>query len=128
MRVIQAIVNEALAALEWEFTALYAPIGRPSIPPEKLLRAMLLQAFYSIRSERQLTERQGPTRQTTGSTLGNATGCSKGSQMTGSGAMYLDWCLYLACSRRPSQPVYRHHDNLGAHPHQRTTVVALGRC
>ena len=36
---------------------LYSPIGRPSIPPEKLLRAMLLQAFYSIRSERQLMER-----------------------------------------------------------------------
>ena len=44
-------------ALEHEFSALYAPIGRPSIPPEKLLRAMLLQAFYSIRSERQLMER-----------------------------------------------------------------------
>ena len=42
---------------EHEFSALYAPIGRPSIPPEKLLRAMLLQAFYSIRSERQLMER-----------------------------------------------------------------------
>jgi transposase len=50
-------VNEALVALEQEFGALYAPIGRPSIPPEKLLRAMLLQAFYSIRSERQLMER-----------------------------------------------------------------------
>ena len=37
--------------------SLYAPIGRPSIPPEKLLRAMLLQAFYSIRSARQLMER-----------------------------------------------------------------------
>jgi len=46
-----------LAALEREFSALYSPLGRPSIPPEKLLRAMLLQAFYSIRSERQLTER-----------------------------------------------------------------------
>jgi transposase len=57
LRVIRAIVNEALAALEREFAALYAPIGRPSIPPEKLLRAMLLQAFYSIRSERQLMER-----------------------------------------------------------------------
>ena len=44
-------------ALVDEFSALYAPIGRPSIPPEKLLRAMLLQAFYSIRSERQLMER-----------------------------------------------------------------------
>jgi len=50
-------VNEALSALEREFAALYSPIGRPSIPPEKLLRAMLLQAFYSIRSERLLMER-----------------------------------------------------------------------
>jgi transposase len=49
-------VNEALAALSGEFSALYARMGRPSIPPEKLLRAMLLQAFYSIRSERQLME------------------------------------------------------------------------
>lgn len=50
-------MNEALAALAGEFSALYAPIGRPSIPAEKLLRAMLLQAFYSIRSERPLMER-----------------------------------------------------------------------
>ena len=50
-------MNEALAALSGEFSALYSRIGRPSIPPEKLLRAMLLQAFYSIRSERQLMER-----------------------------------------------------------------------
>ncbi len=57
LRAIRIIVNEALAALERDFAALYSPIGRPSIPPEKLLRAMLLQAFYSIRSERQLTER-----------------------------------------------------------------------
>ena len=57
LRSIRSIVNEALSALEREFAALYAPIGRPSIPPEKLLRAMLLQAFYSIRSERQLMER-----------------------------------------------------------------------
>ena len=57
LRTIRLIVNEALAALERDFAALYAPVGRPSIPPEKLLRAMLLQAFYSIRSERQLMER-----------------------------------------------------------------------
>ena len=57
LRAIQTFVNEALAALEDEFTALYSPIGRPSIAPEKLLRAMLLQAFYSIRSERLLMER-----------------------------------------------------------------------
>src|SRR5947209_12863676 len=40
-----------------DFARLYAAMGRPSIAPEKLLRAMLLQAFYSIRSERQLMER-----------------------------------------------------------------------
>src|SRR5450631_4556719 len=57
LRAIRVIVNEALVALEREFAALYSPIGRPSIPPEKLLRAMLLQAFYTIRSERLLTER-----------------------------------------------------------------------
>ncbi len=57
LRAIRGLVNAALVALEHEFSALYAPIGRPSIPPEKLLRAMLLQAFYSIRSERQLMER-----------------------------------------------------------------------
>lgn len=57
LRTIRKIVNAALSDLERDFAALYAPIGRPSIPPEKLLRAMLLQAFYSIRSERQLIER-----------------------------------------------------------------------
>jgi transposase len=57
LRAIRAIVNEALSALAADFAALYAPVGRPSIAPEKLLRAMLLQAFYSIRSERQLMER-----------------------------------------------------------------------
>jgi transposase len=57
LRAIWAVVNAALSALERDFAALYAPIGRPSIAPEKLLRAMLLQAFYSIRSERQLMER-----------------------------------------------------------------------
>jgi len=58
LRVIRAVVNEALSALDGEFGALYPPrLGRPSIPPERLLRAMLLQAFYGIRSERQLMER-----------------------------------------------------------------------
>lgn len=54
---IRAIVNDALSALEREFAALCSPIGRPLIPPKKLLRAMLLQAFYSIRSERLLMGR-----------------------------------------------------------------------
>lgn len=58
LRVIREIANEALSALDGEFAALYPwRLGRPSIPPERLLRAMLLQAFYGIRSERQLMER-----------------------------------------------------------------------
>ena len=57
LRAIRTLANEALSALEGEFTGLYSGFGRPSIPPEMLLRAMLLQAFYSIRSERQLMER-----------------------------------------------------------------------
>jgi len=57
LRAIRIIVNEALCALERDFASLYDRAGRPSIAPEKLLRAMLLQAFYSIRSERQLMER-----------------------------------------------------------------------
>src|ERR1700748_3121737 len=57
LRVIRQIANAALKSLSGEFAKLYSPIGRESIPPERLMRAMLLQAFYSIRSERQLGER-----------------------------------------------------------------------
>jgi transposase len=57
LRIIRGIVNEGLAALSGEFSALDSRSGRPSIPPQKLLRAMLLPAFSSIRSERQLMER-----------------------------------------------------------------------
>jgi transposase len=56
LRGVLPLVDRALSDLSAEFHKLYAPIGRPSIPPEKLLRALLLQAFYSIRSERQLME------------------------------------------------------------------------
>ena len=56
LRAIRAIVDEALAALSADFDAIYSPIGRPSIPPEQLLRALLLQALYTVRSERQLME------------------------------------------------------------------------
>jgi transposase len=56
LRPIRAIVDEALEVLSPEFERLYSKIGRPSIPPEKLLRALLLQAFYGIRSERLLIE------------------------------------------------------------------------
>jgi transposase len=56
LRPIRKIVDQGLAALSPEFERLYAKLGRPSIAPEKLLRALLLQAFYSVRSERQLME------------------------------------------------------------------------
>jgi transposase len=57
LRAIRSIVSATLTDLSPVFARLYAPLGRPSIPPEQLLRALLLQAFYSIRSERQLMER-----------------------------------------------------------------------
>jgi transposase len=57
LRLIRAVVTEAFGAMEREIASLYSGTGRPSIAPERLLRAMLLQAFYSIRSERQLMER-----------------------------------------------------------------------
>ncbi len=56
LRSILTVADAALAALSGDFQQLYAVNGRPSIPPEKLLRALLLQAFYSVRSERQLME------------------------------------------------------------------------
>lgn len=57
LRVIRRIADEVLAGMSEAFDGAYAPMGRPSIPPERLLRALLLQACYSIRSERQLMER-----------------------------------------------------------------------
>jgi transposase len=56
LRPMRAMVDEALRRLSQQFSRLYADSGRPSIPPERLLRALLLQALYSIRSERQLME------------------------------------------------------------------------
>jgi transposase len=57
LRAIRLIVNEALADVGPELEALYSRIGRPSIAPEKLLRALLLQLFHGVRSERQMMER-----------------------------------------------------------------------
>ena len=56
LRPVRRVVNDVLAALDGDFSRAYADGGRPSIPPERLLRALLLQAFYTIRSERQLME------------------------------------------------------------------------
>jgi len=56
LRAIRALVDDVLRDMSREFDRLYASIGRPSVPPERLLRAQLLQVFYSIRSERLLME------------------------------------------------------------------------
>jgi transposase len=56
LRAIRELVDAALKDLSQSFDRLYAREGRPSIPPERLLRALLLQAFYTVRSERQLME------------------------------------------------------------------------
>jgi transposase len=56
LRAIRTLSDEALRGLSRDFNKLYARDGRPSIPPERLLRALLLQAFYTVRSERQLME------------------------------------------------------------------------
>jgi transposase len=56
LRPIRLMVDEALKALSPGFTRLYSAFGRPSVPPEKLLRALLLQVLYTVRSERMLME------------------------------------------------------------------------
>jgi transposase len=56
LRVIRALVNAALERLSPVFDEIDSLIGRPSIPPEQLLRALLLQMFFTVRSERQLME------------------------------------------------------------------------
>ena len=56
LRVMRRLVDPLLVALSPQFQALYSTMGRPSIPPEQLLRALLLQVLYTIRSERQLME------------------------------------------------------------------------
>lgn len=56
LRKIRQVVNEALASLDAEFAALYTDFGRPSIAPERLIRASLIQILFSVRSERQVME------------------------------------------------------------------------
>src|SRR5712691_4407269 len=56
LRAIRAMVDEVLAQMSGSFDAMYSDVGRPSIAPEKLLRAQLLQMLYSVRSERLLME------------------------------------------------------------------------
>jgi transposase len=56
LRAIRKLVDQVLAGMSKQFDLLYSEVGRPSIPPERLLRALLLQVFYSIRSENLLME------------------------------------------------------------------------
>ena len=56
LRAIRVMVDAALKESSWRFDVVYATSGRPSIPPEKLLRALLLQVLYTVRSERLLME------------------------------------------------------------------------
>jgi transposase len=56
LRAVRAMVRTVLEELHGDFAQLYSSAGRPSIPPEQLLSALLLQAVYGVRSERQLME------------------------------------------------------------------------
>ena len=56
LRPIRQMVDAALRELSAEFEAMYSSVGRPSVPPEQLLRALLLQLLYTVRSERMLME------------------------------------------------------------------------
>lgn len=56
LRTIRRIVDRVLEGLSSDFEQMYSALGRPSIPPEQLLRALLVQVFFSVRSERQLME------------------------------------------------------------------------
>ena len=56
LRSVRTMVDQVLKELSPEFNKMYSKVGRPSIPPEQLLRALLLQMLYSVRSERLLIE------------------------------------------------------------------------
>ena len=60
LRKIRQVVNDALASLDAEFEALYTDFGRPSIPPERLIRASLLQILFSVAHDPTQLNRQGP--------------------------------------------------------------------
>ena len=88
LRAIRAFVDEILREMTREFDALYAQHGRPSIPPERLLRAQLLQLFYSIRSERLLMEQLDDNilfRWFVGLEMTNRSGCQRSSRRTAIG-------------------------------------------
>ena len=57
IRRVRKVIDEVLVELDGEFDAMYSGIGRPSVPPEQLLKATILMALYSVRSERAFCER-----------------------------------------------------------------------
>jgi len=57
IRRIRKVVDEVLAEMDGEFDSMYSRIGRPSVPPEQLLKATILMALYTVRSERAFCER-----------------------------------------------------------------------
>ncbi len=61
VRKIKQMINDPLTSLDGEFKALYSDFDRPSIPPERLIRASLLRILFSVRSERQLMEQMDHT-------------------------------------------------------------------
>src|SRR3954464_12586750 len=112
LRPIREIANTAWAALSADFAALYSGMGRPSVPPEKLLRAMLLQAFYSVRSERQLMERVEFDLRSPRWTRGTRSTCSAPRILHSAERTVANWCLSpskpistCATARAPALPV-----------------------
>ena len=94
LRAIRAMVDAVLGELSPDFETLYAPGGRPSIPPEKLLRAQLLQVLYTVRSERLLMEQLDYSllfRWFVGLNLDEPCGMRRSSPRTGIGCWTATW-------------------------------------
>ena len=85
LRKIRQIVNDALASLDAELDRLYSAEGRPSIAPERLIRASLIQILFSIRSERQLMEQMRYNLLSSASGSTTRSGCLPSSRRTAIG-------------------------------------------
>src|SRR6478752_160491 len=96
LRAIRPLVNAALARLSPAFARLYAPTGRVSIAPEKLLRALLLQAFYSVRSERQSNETHASTTVPDARLYRKARG--QASKLCYMGHLLMDYCFSVTAN------------------------------
>jgi hypothetical protein len=97
LRAIRALVEEVLERLSGRLAGLYSHTGRSSIPPEQLLKATLLQAFFSVRSERQLMEQIDY--KTPRAFPRTATGCSRRMWCASSWQRCSGWAGSSGCSR-----------------------------